>query len=102
MTIALFLAALLGAMAVGVPIAFALLVTGAALMWHLGMFDTQILAQNVHRRRQQLSAAGGAVLHAGRRDHERRRPVAPHRQPGHGAGGPCERRDWATSRSWPR
>ncbi|MCU0941205.1 MAG: TRAP transporter large permease subunit [Hydrogenophaga sp.] len=47
MTIALFLAALLGAMAVGVPIAFALLVTGAALMWHLGMFDTQILAQNV-------------------------------------------------------
>ncbi len=47
MTIAIFLAALLGAMAVGVPIAFALLVTGAALMWHLGMFDTQILAQNV-------------------------------------------------------
>lgn len=47
MTIAVFLTALLGAMALGVPIAFALLFTGAALMWHLGMFDAQILAQNV-------------------------------------------------------
>ncbi|MEQ1659217.1 MAG: L-dehydroascorbate transporter large permease subunit, partial [Hylemonella sp.] len=44
MTIAIFLAALLGAMALGVPIAFSLLVTGAALMWHLNMFDAQILA----------------------------------------------------------
>jgi tripartite ATP-independent transporter DctM subunit len=47
MTIAIFLGALLGSMALGVPIAFALLVTGAALMLHLGMFDPQILAQNV-------------------------------------------------------
>ncbi len=47
MTIAIFLAALLGAMALGVPIAFSLLVTGAALMWHLNMFDAQILAQNL-------------------------------------------------------
>ena len=46
MTIAIFLGALLGAMALGVPIAFSLLVCGAALMWHLGMFDPQILAQN--------------------------------------------------------
>jgi tripartite ATP-independent transporter DctM subunit len=46
MTIAIFLGALLGAMALGVPISFALLVCGAALMWHLGMFDPQILAQN--------------------------------------------------------
>ena len=46
MTIAIFLGALLGAMAIGVPIAFALLATGAALMWHLGTFDPQILAQN--------------------------------------------------------
>jgi TRAP-type transport system large permease protein len=29
-----------------VPIAFSLLVCGAALMWHLDMFDAQILAQN--------------------------------------------------------
>ncbi|MCR5884003.1 TRAP transporter large permease subunit [Rhizobacter sp. J219] len=46
MTIAIFLGALLGAMALGVPISFSLLVCGVALMWHLGMFDPQILAQN--------------------------------------------------------
>jgi tripartite ATP-independent transporter DctM subunit len=47
MTIAIFLGALLGAMALGVPIAFSLLLCGVALMWHLGSFDPQILAQNV-------------------------------------------------------
>ncbi|KRC01309.1 L-dehydroascorbate transporter large permease subunit [Hydrogenophaga sp. Root209] len=46
MTIAVFLGALLGAMALGVPIAFSLLLCGAALMWHLDIFDAQILAQN--------------------------------------------------------
>ncbi|WP_295537926.1 TRAP transporter large permease subunit [uncultured Pseudacidovorax sp.] len=46
MTIAIFLGALLGAMALGVPIAFSLLACGAALMWHMDMFDAQILAQN--------------------------------------------------------
>ena len=46
MTIAIFLGALLGAMALGVPIAFSLLFCGAALMWHLNLFDAQILAQN--------------------------------------------------------
>jgi tripartite ATP-independent transporter DctM subunit len=47
MTIAIFLGSLLGAMALGIPIAFALLLCGAALMWHLNLFDPQILAQNV-------------------------------------------------------
>ena len=47
MTITVFLASLLGAMALGMPIAFALLICGLALMWHLDMFDTQILAQNL-------------------------------------------------------
>lgn len=47
MTIAVFLGALLASMAIGVPIAFSLLLTGVALMWHLGMFDAQILAQNL-------------------------------------------------------
>ena len=47
MTIAVFLGSLLGAMALGIPIAFSLLLCGAALMWHLDMFDAQILAQNV-------------------------------------------------------
>ena len=47
MIITIFLATLLGAMALGVPIGFSLLISGAALMWHLNMFDPQILAQNV-------------------------------------------------------
>lgn len=47
MTITIFLGALLAAMALGVPIAFSLLLCGTALMWHMDMFDAQILAQNV-------------------------------------------------------
>ncbi|UUZ72026.1 TRAP transporter large permease subunit [Polaromonas sp. P1(28)-8] len=47
MTIAVFLGSLLAAMALGVPIAFSLLLCGAALMWHMNMFDAQILAQNI-------------------------------------------------------
>ncbi len=47
MTIAIFLGSLFAAMALGIPIAFSLLLCGAALMWHLNMFDAQILAQNV-------------------------------------------------------
>jgi tripartite ATP-independent transporter DctM subunit len=47
MTIVIFLGSLLGAMALGVPIAFSLLAAGVALMWHMNMFDAQILAQNV-------------------------------------------------------
>jgi TRAP-type transport system large permease protein len=47
MTIAVFLIALLGAMALGMPIAFSLLLSGAALMLQMGMWDSQILAQNV-------------------------------------------------------
>ena len=47
MTIWVFVGSLLGAMAIGIPISFALLVCGAALMWHLDLFDAQILAQNV-------------------------------------------------------
>ena len=47
MTIFVFTASLLGAMALGMPIAFALLVCGLALMWQLNMTDAQIIAQNV-------------------------------------------------------
>ncbi len=47
MTVVIFLGALLGAMALGMPIAYALLVCGAALMVHLNQFDAQILAQNL-------------------------------------------------------
>ena len=47
MTVLIFMTALLAAMALGMPLAFALLVSGVALMVHLDNFDTQIVAQNL-------------------------------------------------------
>ncbi|WP_447776573.1 TRAP transporter large permease [Variovorax boronicumulans] len=47
MTIVVFVGSLLLAMAMGIPIAFSLLASGVALMWHLDLFDAQILTQNV-------------------------------------------------------
>ena len=46
MVITIFLVSLLGAMALGMPIAFALMVCGIALMTHMDMFDAQLIAQN--------------------------------------------------------
>jgi tripartite ATP-independent transporter DctM subunit len=46
-TIAIFTFSLLGAMALGMPIAFALIVCGIALMHSLDIFDSQIVAQNI-------------------------------------------------------
>ena len=46
MTVLIFLGSLIGAMALGIPIAYALLASGVGLMWHLDLFDSQILAQN--------------------------------------------------------
>lgn len=47
MTIVVFLVSLLGAMALGMPIAFSLVVCALALMLWLGNFDSQIVAQNM-------------------------------------------------------
>jgi TRAP-type transport system large permease protein len=47
MTIAVFLLSLIAAMALGMPIAYALIVCGIALMAHLDIFDSQIIAQNI-------------------------------------------------------
>jgi tripartite ATP-independent transporter DctM subunit len=47
MALVIFVVALCVVMAMGVPIAFALLFTGVALMLHLDEFSTQILAQNL-------------------------------------------------------
>ena len=47
MTFTIFLGALGGAMAIGMPIAFALLVTGAALMIFSGEFDATLLSQKI-------------------------------------------------------
>ncbi len=47
MTVAIFILSLLGAMALGIPIAYSLLLCGVALMVYMGNFDAQILAQNL-------------------------------------------------------
>ena len=47
MTVWVFIGSLLGSMSLGMPIAFALLVCGIALMLQLGIFDAQILAQKL-------------------------------------------------------
>jgi tripartite ATP-independent transporter DctM subunit len=47
MTILVFVVSLLAAMALGMPLAFSLLVSGVALMLHLDVFDTQIVSQNL-------------------------------------------------------
>lgn len=47
MTVVIFLSVLLGTIAIGVPIAYALVLCGVALMFHLDMFDPQIIGQNL-------------------------------------------------------
>lgn len=47
MTVLVFIGSLLGAMAIGMPIAFALLVCSVALMLFMGLFETQVIAQNL-------------------------------------------------------
>lgn len=47
MTIAIFLVSLLGAMALGMPIAFSLIICGLALMAQVGTADAQIVAGNM-------------------------------------------------------
>ncbi len=47
MTVVVFLSSLFGFMAFGMPIAFALILTGAVLMWYLDFWDVQLIAQNL-------------------------------------------------------
>lgn len=47
MAVLIFVGSLLGSMAIGMPIAYALIMTGIAFMLYLGMFDAQIIAQNM-------------------------------------------------------
>jgi len=47
MTLTIFLGSLFGFMLLGMPIAFALMLTGVALMVHLDFFDAQLVAQNM-------------------------------------------------------
>jgi tripartite ATP-independent transporter DctM subunit len=47
MTVFVFIGSLLGSMAIGMPIAFALLVCSLALMLFMGLFESQVIAQNL-------------------------------------------------------
>lgn len=47
MTLALFVAVLFVGLAIGLPVAYALILTGVALMYQLDFFDAQIVAQNL-------------------------------------------------------
>ncbi len=47
MTVTIFLVSLMGAMAIGMPVAFSLIVCGIALMAYLGIYDSQIVAQKI-------------------------------------------------------
>ena len=45
--IAIFVCSLLVAMAIGVPIAYSLIICGISMMYYLDLFDAQIIAQNL-------------------------------------------------------
>jgi hypothetical protein len=62
MTILIFLSALIGAVALGIPIAYSLLLSGVALMVHLGNFDSHNSGAKRARRCQQFPTAGSAVF----------------------------------------
>ncbi len=47
MTLALFVVVLFVGLAIGLPVAYALILTGVALMYQLDFFDAQIVAQNL-------------------------------------------------------
>ncbi|MHA3904910.1 TRAP transporter large permease [Castellaniella sp. WN] len=47
MTLALFIFVLFAGLAIGLPVAYALILTGVALMYQLDFFDAQIVAQNL-------------------------------------------------------
>ncbi|MDQ1187336.1 hypothetical protein QE408_004479 [Agrobacterium larrymoorei] len=66
MTLLVFVGSLLGAMAIGVPVAFSLMFCGVVLMWYMGMFNTAIIAQNMISGCRYLHAARHPFLHPGR------------------------------------
>lgn len=47
MTLAIFVSVLLAGLAIGLPVAYALILTGVALMYQLDFYDAQIVAQNL-------------------------------------------------------
>ncbi|MFV0333656.1 MAG: TRAP transporter large permease subunit [Tropicimonas sp.] len=92
MTVLIFLSSLVGAIVLGVPIAFSLLLCGMALMLHLGLFDPQIMAQNLMNGADSFSLLAipffilaGEVMNAG--GISRRIVALPMKLLGHTTGG---------------
>ena len=53
---AIFLFGMLAFMGIGVPLAFALVLTGASMAWALGFWDTQLFAHNMSRSLRALNS----------------------------------------------
>lgn len=47
MTLVIFISVLFGGLAIGLPVAYSLILTGVAMMYQLDFFDAQIVAQNL-------------------------------------------------------
>ena len=92
MTVTIFLVSLMGAMAIGVPVAFSLIICGIALMAYLGIYDSQIVAQKILDGADSFVLLAIPVLPARRRADERRRAVQADRQFRAGADRPPPRR----------
>ncbi|WP_433861499.1 TRAP transporter large permease subunit [Pseudomonas thivervalensis] len=58
MALGVLVGVLMAALLIGAPIAYALILCGVALMWLLGLFDGQIIAQNI------INSAGSFPLRA--------------------------------------
>ena len=61
MEVAIFLCVLLVSIAIGIPIAFALMMCGLALMFFLDMFDPMLVAEP-DQRLGQLHPLGDSIL----------------------------------------
>ena len=92
MILALFLGVLIGSILLGLPVAFALLLSALALMVHLDTFSVDILGAVAGQRDRQLSAAGDPVLPGGRRGDGVGRAVQAYRPAGHEPAGPPQGR----------
>lgn len=90
MAVLIFLGCLLGGIAIGLPIAWALLLCGAALMFWLDMFDVQIMAQTLVNGADSFSllaipffVLAGEIMNAGGGADDAQRQLSG--QPGGGA-----------------
>ena len=83
MTVFVFLGSLLGAIGIGVPISFALMVAGVALMLQFGNLDAQILAQKLIDGADSDEASDLHFQHANNPDLIRQRPECPQAKPMH-------------------